>query len=140
MHDDSDDGCDWLISCEPSFGDFEVDIYDRNNKGKEFPFSPDFVGKIFAKCISPNTDEFVKTISGENEPSHILQEKEVYFGYTGFDETIISAIENGDYGDGENVFFFRLKEQSDGKWVLSFVFYGNEEVQSIPVEWTEFSK
>ena len=139
MHSDNDNSCSCIIYGD-SVKNFKVGVTDREKREKEFSFDCEQIGEIIARAISPKTVDFVRELFGEEDLCEIIEACEAYFGYEGLDETIITDIENGDYGDGQNVFFFRLKEQSDGKWVLSFVFSGNEDVQSFPVEWSEFSK
>ncbi|MFA5934286.1 MAG: hypothetical protein WC827_00135 [Candidatus Paceibacterota bacterium] len=139
MHSDNDNSCSCIIYGD-SVKNFKVGVTDREKREKEFSFDCEQVGEIIARAISPKTVDFVRELFGEEDLCEIIETREVYFGYAGFDETMISSIEKGEYGKEENNFFFRLEEQSGGEWSLSFVFFGNEAVESDLVEWPEFSR
>jgi hypothetical protein len=122
--------------------DFAVLITDKKGKEKFFQFNGDSVGRILSNCISPNTTEFVRKVClfPNNDLCDFIEEKSVYFDHEDFNEGAIGDIENRVHISNDHNFFFRLREKPDGKWVLSFVFSYNDEIESYPTKWYRFSK
>jgi hypothetical protein len=151
FHDDNkdSDSGSYLIYGR-SIYNFEVLIVDKKGKNKYFTFDSDSIGNILSSCISPNTEGLVKKICifkskdldgiKSVDLGEIVEEKSIYFNREDLDEKAVHDIEKGDLGVFDNTFFFRLREQCNGNWVLSFVFSYGREIKSNPTKWYRFSK
>jgi hypothetical protein len=142
MHSENPEArcCDFLISGEKP-EEFSVQISDKNNKEKEFTFSPNSIGRIIAHAIDTSTVGLVEALfSGDSrglDLCSLLEEQELFFTEEGFDESLIPDFLDGMFKE-EHSFFFRLTEEENNKWILSFVF-ADEEVKSMPKIWNDFS-
>ena len=143
FHDDDEEGDNgsYLVFGK-TLRDFEVLITDKKGKEKFFQFNSDSIARIFSRCFSPNTQEFVRKVClfPNKDLCEFIEEKVIYFDHEDLDERAIFDIEKSLYVLHDNNFFFRLREQFDGKWVLSLVFSYNEEIESYPIKWYRFSK
>jgi hypothetical protein len=126
--------------CSEPLNLFEIDVYDAKGFSVGFEFSPENAGEIFAKLFGKDTVTCIKTILEASDEIWLnIEERELYYGESeknGWDENLINAIINREAF--EDRFFYRLTEQSDGKWVLSLVFW-DQEIGSEPTEWVEFT-
>ena len=142
MHnnDQNSSSCDAFISgLIPK--EFNVLVFDQDGKSKEFTFARGDVSQIISRVIASDTKTFIEVWSkGMKDLGELLNDKEIYVGYDRgtLDKGLAMAVEDGLYGKDTGQYFFRLKEQPDGKWTISFVFCNNEEVQSTAFEWPEF--
>lgn len=127
--------CDHMITGE-RFDEFKVAITDALGKDQEFLFDQVDVARIFARALGEKTVDLIAALYNADELYTAIEQKELYFGAAEVDEGLIQTLLDG-WSTDKGTFFFRLTEQEDGQWVLSFVFY-DAEIKSQPTTWTDF--
>ncbi len=127
--------CDHMITGE-RFDEFKVTIYDAAGKDQEFFFDQTGVARIFARTLGEKTVDLIAVLYNADELYTAVEQKELYFGATEVDEGLIQTLLGG-WSTDKSIFFFRLTEQEDGQWILSFVFH-DAEIKSQSTLWTDF--
>lgn len=136
MHDSADNlRCDCTVYGDVP-GDFHVTV-SGTVTDRKFDFRNRVVAEIIAKTVSENTVEFIEAMF-ERELCEVIEENELFYGYDGFDQSLITDFLDGKYRV-EHGYFYRLTEQPNGEWILSFVFSDGSEAKSEPVAWPDFA-